>query len=86
MKHRKGNKIAKEQQKQRPNSYSDQDKLTARQKNQDLISLRGWRLWKKKNQINGIYEKKKKLTPPQKNPAKEQTDFEGNIMFLPKVS
>lgn len=33
-------------------------------------------VWKKENQINGIYEKK----------AKEQTDFEGNIMFLPKVS
>lgn len=35
-------------------------------------------VWKKENQINGIYGKKKK--------AKEQTDFEGNIMFLPKVS
>lgn len=32
--------------------------------------------WKKENQRNGIFEKK----------AKEQTDFEGNIMFLSKVS
>lgn len=36
-------------------------------------------VWKKENQINEIYERKKKK-------AKEQTDFEGNIMFLPKVS
>lgn len=33
-------------------------------------------VWKKENQINAIFEKK----------AKEQTGFEGNIMFLSKVS
>lgn len=33
-------------------------------------------VWKKENQINGIFGKK----------AKEQTGFEGNIMFLSKAS
>ena len=33
-------------------------------------------LWKRQNQINRVYIKKKK--------SREQTDFEGNIMFLPK--
>lgn len=76
MVHRKGNKIADEQQKQRFNSYSEWDMLTACQKNQDLISLEAQRLWKRQNQINRVYKKKKK--------SREQTDFEGNIMFLPK--
>lgn len=31
-------------------------------------------VWKRQNQINEIYKKK----------SREQTDFEGNIMFLPK--
>lgn len=77
MKQTKGNKIAEKQQKQRLNTQlfrmghvdSMPKELGPNQSGGPTSA------WKWQNQINGVYKKKK---------SREQTDFEGNIMFLPK--